>query len=57
VLTGKVGPNASQTLEAAGIDAVLDVSGSVKDAIERYKNGELKLTKGSNAEEKAGLNK
>ena len=57
VLTGKVGPNASQTLQAAGIDVVLDVSGSVKDAIERFKNGELKLTKGPNAEEKSGLDK
>ena len=56
VLTGKVGPNASQTLQAAGIDVVLDVSGSVKDAIERFKNGELKSTKGPNAEEKSGLN-
>ena len=55
VITGKVGPNASQTLQAAGIDVVLDVSGSVKDAIERFKNGELKPTKGPNVEEKSGL--
>ena len=57
VLTGKVGPNASQTLQAAGIDVVLDVSGSVKDAVGRYKNGELKPAKDPNAEEKSGLNK
>jgi len=56
VLTGKVGPNASQTLKVAGMEVVLDVSGSVKDAIERFKNGELKPTKGPNAEEKSGLN-
>ena len=56
VITGKVGPNASQTLQAAGINVVLDVSGSVKDAIDRFKNGELKPAKGPNAEEKSGLN-
>jgi predicted Fe-Mo cluster-binding NifX family protein len=56
VLTGKVGPNASQTLQAAGIDVILDVSGSVKGALERYKKGELKPTKGPNAEEKSGIN-
>ena len=56
VLTGKVGPNASQTLQGAGIDVVVDVSGSIKEAIERYKKGELKPTKGPNAQEKSGLN-
>ena len=56
VITGSVGPNASQTLQAAGVDVILDVSGSVKDAIEKFKNNELKPTKGPNAEEKSGLN-
>jgi len=56
VITGKVGPNAAQTLQAAGIDVVLDVSGSVKDAVEKFRKGELKPTKGSNADEKSGLN-
>ena len=56
VLTGAVGPNASQTLQTAGVDVVVDVSGSVKEAVEKYKNGELKPSKGPNAEEKSGLN-
>jgi len=56
VLTGKVGPNASQTLQAAGLDVVLDVSGSVKEAVEKFKKGELQPTKGPNAERKSGLN-
>ena len=56
VLTGKVGPNASQTLQAAGIDVVVDVSGDVKSAVERFKNGELKPSLGPNADRKSGMN-
>ena len=56
VITGKVGPNASQTLESAGIDVILDVEGTVKDALDRFNKGELKSSKGPNADEKAGLN-
>ncbi len=56
LLTGKVGPNASQTLEAAGIEVILNVQGTVKEALEHFKKGELKFTKGPNADEKAGLN-
>jgi len=56
VLTGKVGPNASQTLNAAGISVVVDVSGTVKQAVEKYKNGELTPAQGPNAEKKSGLN-
>ena len=56
VLTGNVGPNASQALESVKIDVVLNVEGSVKEAIEQFKNGELQPTKGPNAENKAGLN-
>jgi predicted Fe-Mo cluster-binding NifX family protein len=57
VLTGDVGPNASQTLEAAGIDVVLNVSGTVREAVESFKRGELKPSKGPNAQEKSGMNR
>lgn len=42
VLTGNVGPNAFSVLSATGIKIVTGASGSVRGAIEKYKNGQLK---------------
>ena len=39
VLSGSFGPNASQSLQAAGIKMVPNVSGTVQDALEKYKQG------------------
>jgi predicted Fe-Mo cluster-binding NifX family protein len=46
VITGNVGPNAFSVLLASGIKIVTGASGSVRDAIERYKKGQLKEISG-----------
>ena len=54
VLTGNVGPNAFQTLEAAGVNVITGVSGSIKEVIERYKKGEFKSTQGPSVDSHFG---
>ena len=44
VITGNFGPNAYRVLQTAGIKTYSQVSGTVKEAIEKYKNGQLTET-------------
>ncbi|MFC1808949.1 NifB/NifX family molybdenum-iron cluster-binding protein [Candidatus Omnitrophota bacterium] len=41
VLTGNVGPNAFQTLQAANIKVITGVSGNIRKVLEKYENNEL----------------
>ena len=48
VLTGNCGPNAYQTLNAADIEAIVGMSGTVREAVEQFKSGVLSSTQGPN---------
>ena len=55
VLTGNCGPNAHQTLSAAGIVIVVGCSGTVRDVIERCKTGQLAATDAPNVASHFGM--
>jgi len=55
VVTGNVGPNAFQTLQAAGIEIFTGASGTVKEAIEKYKKGEFKAVSGPSVGSHSGM--
>jgi len=46
VLTGNCGPNAYQTLSAAGLQVYVGLSGPVRQAVEAFKRGELQPVAG-----------
>jgi len=41
VLTGNCGPNAFRTLEAGGVQAVIGVGGTVREAVEQFSSGSV----------------
>ena len=55
VLTGRCGPNAVGALSAAGIDLFLDQTGTVHEAIERFRNQALQSSSSANVEPHHGL--
>jgi predicted Fe-Mo cluster-binding NifX family protein len=55
VLTGNVGPNAFQTLKAAGIDIITGVSGKISDVIAKYQKGEFKPISSATVESHFGM--
>jgi len=55
VVTGNVGPNAFQVLQPAGVPIHLFSGGTVRQAVEAYKAGELPATGGASGPAHAGM--
>jgi predicted Fe-Mo cluster-binding NifX family protein len=55
VLTGNIGPNAFQTLSAAGIKVFTGASGTIKEVIDKYKKRELIEAKVPNVNSHSGM--
>jgi predicted Fe-Mo cluster-binding NifX family protein len=55
VVTGNMGPNAFQTLSAAGIKVFTGADGTIKEVIEKYKKGDLKETEAPNVSSHSGM--
>jgi len=55
VLTGNCGPNAHQTLNAAGIDVVVGCRGTVAEAVGRFTSGQLHPTDTPNVASHSGI--
>ena len=50
LLTGYCGPNAFKTLNAAGVKVANDVTGTVRDAVNAYREGKVSFADGANVE-------
>ncbi len=55
VLTGNCGPNAHQTLNAAGIQIVVGASGCIRDAVDQFKAGSLSTIQEPNVASHFGM--
>ncbi len=54
VLTGNVGPNAYGVFQAAGVEVYLAGGGTVRDAVEAYRAGQLQPVSGANVPAHSG---
>lgn len=55
ILTGNCGPNAHQTLTAAGIEVIVGCSGTVAEAVDRFRSGHLRAASGPNVASHSGI--
>jgi len=55
VLTGNCGPNAFRTLEAAGVQVVVGVGGTVREAVEAFQSGGFSTTAQPNVADHFGI--
>jgi len=54
VITGQCGPNAMQTLSAAGVEVYIGQAGTVQGLVDKFNNGQLTPTTQANASAHAG---
>lgn len=57
VLTGNCGPNAFQTLKAAGVEVITGVSGTVQEIVDKFKAGGFQSVSGPNVSPHSGIEK
>ena len=55
VLTGNCGPNAFQTLKAAGVEVITGVSGTVQEVVDKFKAGGFQSVSGPNVSPHSGI--
>lgn len=55
VLTGNCGPNAFRTFEAAGVQVITGVSGSIQEAVNQYNSGAHPHATGANVADHFGI--
>ncbi len=55
VITGNIGPNAFQTLKAAGVKVITGVDGKIKDVVDKYNQGLLEEVNNPNVGSHFGM--
>ena len=55
LLTGSCGPNAFQTLQAAGVEVIVGITGTVEEAAQQYKSGQFQATAQPNVPSHFGM--
>ena len=55
VVSGNLGPNAADVLQAANVPLYFFGGGTVREAVEGYKNGRLSIAGGANVQAHAGM--
>jgi len=55
LLTGSCGPNAFQTLQAAGVEIIIGVTGTAQEAVLQYKSGNIQPSAQANVPAHSGM--
>lgn len=55
VITGNIGPNAFQTLSAAGVKVITGANGTIKEIVNKFKKGEMNERQSPSVESHFGM--